>query len=922
MECRLLSFLKTSSTAIAFTLLLTACNSETPEQHISNAKDYLSKGNINAAILELKNAIQQAPENIQSRHLLAETYLRLGNFAAAEKEFSRAIRNGGDVNRLTPLLAQALFGQSDINALNQLVAKSTLDDPTAMANVLAIKAIVQLQHGKADDAEVMVQKAQTFDREAYYVVLAHSSLLAEQQQQEQALAQLSALHRTYGDSSDLLLIIGHLELAAGQHDEAIKAYTKAVELTPLAIHYNLFLAQALVRDQQYIKAEPYVDRLLSIHQAHALANELKAIILYDREEYDVAKSHADVAIKNGSQNHGAMIISGVTAYKQGNYDEANRHFSRVAPFVDSNHFVKRLFASTQFQLGNMDGALSTLNAFDLSVEENNDFTTQMSLEFARIGRKTDAVALATKASSHEIDNAALRLGLIQLGSNDERGVARLQEVLRKAPSSTEANLGLIYYYLNNERNAEAATAVDSWLAAAPDESVAMMLKGHMAMQNKDYTHAEQHFSKAAQLAPDNLTTQLSLNQLQFIQGEKEKAFNNTLLLAQDNLNNYVVAKYLFQYSETDAQREQAAELYKKHVRENPDSIDVRMILARSYASLGNYAAGVNLLKPLATNQQSADTWSFLTLLYFKQDAYRKAFHAANQWLDRDPLNPEAYIRTIQVSELTGNYSSGINVANKATQLFSDRPEFILMTAGLLIKDEQFDASQSLLDAQPDAMKKDVYFLRLQGELYNAKQEYTKAITVYKQRYQQQPSLSAAKDLAVAYAQNNQTSKAAGFLETVIKQFGQAAEPLTLLLAQMQLKDKPDAAILHYQNILEKEPNNVIALNNLAWLYIEKDDITQACMSATKAYKLAGEAPEIQDTYGYCLLKAGDARKSLTPLKTAYENLSSDVEVGLHYAESLIMNHQHAQAQIILDQLAPKDDELQAKKQQLLQAINQ
>ncbi|GHA37185.1 XrtA/PEP-CTERM system TPR-repeat protein PrsT [Photobacterium aphoticum] len=920
MECRLLSFFKSSSTALALSLLLTACNTETPEEHISNARSYLSEGNINAAILELKNAIQQAPENIESRHLLAATYLQLGNFAAAEKEFSRALRNGGDPNILTPYLAQSLFGQSDVRALEKLLSHSHMDDPSARANVLGIHAVVLLQHGKTEEAEEALQQAQSLDKDAFYVILAHSSLLAEQQQVEQARKQLHTLQESFKNNSHLLLILGHIELASGHYTDAIEAYSQAVTLSPMAIHYNLFLAQALVRDKQYNRAEPYTDRLLSIHPTHALANELKAIILYDREEYSDAKSHADVAIKNGSQNHGAMIISGVTAYKQGNYDEANRHFARVAPFVDTDHFIKRLFASTQFQLGNMDGALSTLQAFDLSLKENNDFTSQMSLEFARIGRNNDAMALATKAHTHDIDNAALRLGLIQLANNNENGIQLLNDVLSKQPASTDANLGLIYYYLNNDKNAQATKAIDQWLAASPDDPIATMLKGHMALQQKRYDNAESYFKKAAKLDPNNLTAQLSLSQLHFVKGEKETAFQDTFALAVQHMDNYVVAKYLFKYALTEAQRQQALTLYKEHVADHPDNLDTRMILARSYGTLDNYGEAISLLKDLPPNQQSADSWSFLTLLYFKQNAYRKALHAANQWLERDPLNPEAYIRTIQISELTGNYSSGVNVANQALTLFSDQPEFTLMKAGLLIKDKQYDTGQALLNAQPADIQQNVYFLRLQGEMYNAQKEYSKAIPLYKKRYETQPSLSAAKDLAVAYAQNNQTEKAAAFLESVIKEYGEAAEPLTILLAQMQLKDKPEQAITHYQSVLAKEPNNVIALNNLAWLYMRKNDITQACQSAKKAYQLASEAPEIQDTYGYCLLKAGNTRKSMATLKTAYENLSSSVEIGLHYAESLIMNHQFEQAKVILDQLSPTDAKHQQQKQKLLDSL--
>ena len=50
------------------------------EEHIERAKDFQSKGNTRATILELKNAAQKDPNNAQARWLLHHTYLdmRLG----------------------------------------------------------------------------------------------------------------------------------------------------------------------------------------------------------------------------------------------------------------------------------------------------------------------------------------------------------------------------------------------------------------------------------------------------------------------------------------------------------------------------------------------------------------------------------------------------------------------------------------------------------------------------------------------------------------------------------------------------------------------------------------------------------------------------------------------------------------------------
>ncbi|MEJ2327729.1 MAG: tetratricopeptide repeat protein, partial [Chromatiaceae bacterium] len=50
---------------------------------LAEARSYLASGDKKAAVIELKNALQQDPGNATARLLLGETYLRLGEGASA-----------------------------------------------------------------------------------------------------------------------------------------------------------------------------------------------------------------------------------------------------------------------------------------------------------------------------------------------------------------------------------------------------------------------------------------------------------------------------------------------------------------------------------------------------------------------------------------------------------------------------------------------------------------------------------------------------------------------------------------------------------------------------------------------------------------------------------------------------------------------
>ncbi len=76
----------------ACTLLLTASllNSAHADDYVREAEAYLEKGEAKAAVIQLKNALQENPANIEARLMLGRIYLQAGDGASAEKEFERA----------------------------------------------------------------------------------------------------------------------------------------------------------------------------------------------------------------------------------------------------------------------------------------------------------------------------------------------------------------------------------------------------------------------------------------------------------------------------------------------------------------------------------------------------------------------------------------------------------------------------------------------------------------------------------------------------------------------------------------------------------------------------------------------------------------------------------------------------------------
>ncbi|MFT5175673.1 MAG: Tfp pilus assembly protein PilF, partial [Gammaproteobacteria bacterium] len=109
------------------------------------------------------------------------------------------------------------------------------------------------------------------------------------------------------------------------------------------------------------------------------------------------------------------------------------------------------------------------------------------------------------------------------------------------------------------------------------------------------------------------------------------------------------------------------------------------------------------------------------------------------------------------------------------------------------------------------------------------------------------------------------------------------------------------AVADYERVLETNPDNVLALNNLAWLYEARGD-TRALTMAKKAYDLLPERAEVADTYGWFLVKSGKVEQGLSLLDKALKGAPGNADIRYHQAAALHQAGESKRATALLDEL--------------------
>ena len=119
---------------------------------ISEAKLYQQKGDNQAAIIQLKNALQKNPDDAEARYLLGMIYQETGDPLSAEKELRKALALGISRDKVMPGLAKVLLIQGQFQKVLDETDQTTSKGP-ASPEILSLRGNAYLALKKYQDAK-------------------------------------------------------------------------------------------------------------------------------------------------------------------------------------------------------------------------------------------------------------------------------------------------------------------------------------------------------------------------------------------------------------------------------------------------------------------------------------------------------------------------------------------------------------------------------------------------------------------------------------------------------------------------------------------------------------------------------------------------------------------------------------------------
>jgi tetratricopeptide (TPR) repeat protein len=319
-------------------------------------------------------------------------------------------------------------------------------------------------------------------------------------------------------------------------------------------------------------------------------------------------------------------------------------------------------------------------------------------------------------------------------------------------------------------------------------------------------------------------------------------------------------------------RKQAIDLLEELESRSPLDIEDRYLLAELSEAEGDRAwqRARDLLRTLAAGSNKPTYVAHLA----QSLLLRHKFKEAGQWVDKlieleksRAGQDDAYGSTelkARWLELTGHPDQGLQLLKVYAEKKPVRPERLLALAGFLARQnrvsEALDRWQQIQGLPPEAFGGAVVGLLRAG----------------------QPT---EKDIA----------RVQTFLQEALEK-NPKSTVLRLQLADVHdLCGRFDDAKSCYRAILQEEPNNVMALNNLAWLLAQTpSEAGKAEKLINRALDVMGPRPELLDTRAIVHLALGKSGAAIADLKTANADTPSATRY-FHLARALHLAQQPAQA---------------------------
>ena len=841
---------------------LSACGADiTPDEYVARAIEQQSKGDVNSAVIELKNALQKAPRHQEARYLLGTLYLEQGALISAEKEFYRAIDYGVERSAVAVPLARTLLAQGKLQELLDSTEGLSFTSTYTQANVLALKGQAYLGLARLEAAGQLYDQSLLLDKENAEAKTGLAQLAIVENQDDVARQYITAVLKRTPDFAFAQSMLGLIERRANNLEAAEQAYRSAAQHPIYRSHSQLQLGFIFIQLKQFDKAEEMVVLLKQRIKGSPQLDYLEGFLVFNQQDFKTAKDLFDTLLAKEPNHLSGLFYGGSTNAYLGNFASAKNQLEQHLKANPGNVYAQTLLAQVELAEGNPAHAqhliLSVLERFP------DDLMALNLLAGVSLSQGSTQVALsnlqkAAQAQPTSVETQ-IRLGnLLAEQGQVEASLLQLEKAYKLEPDNGRVIETLVRQYLNAGENAKAMALAEKHLALNPSRALPHALMGMVYMSLDDNKAAEKALQKALNIDPSATSVYNGLAALAIRGEELDTAEQHLRMALSHRPGNYQTVTNLVTLKTIQGKQADIASILEDAVEVEP-RVEFLLRLGRIYLDGNEPQKTLDLLIDAqgSDNTQKANLLGLRAEALLAAEQYSDARQTLNELLALAPKTAIVHFYLAQAAQGLNERAEMREELNTATQLDASYLPAKMALARMAVDDRDMTVAQKWvaeLEGEVEQDNADLTLIKAQlAELMN---DLPAAITAYQRLFDRNPSGSALLPLTRAQWRNGDKGIALASLQSWAK--AKPDERLVqhdLALRYLALQ-RNDDAIATYTTLIKNEPEDALALNNLASL-LTASQPKSALDYAKRAHALFPEDPAAIDTLSGAMLANED-----------------------------------------------------------------
>jgi len=434
-----------------------------------------------------------------------------------------------------------------------------------------------------------------------------------------------------------------------------------------------------------------------------------------------------------------------------------------------------------------------------------------------------------KAHAKEYADAYIAVGNFYLWLADyDSAIREYGDGMAKDPKRRpDYQKHIIEVLLRQGKRAEAAAINDEILKNNSNDPDAKSLDASLKLDKGDILRAQAELQQVVTQSPDNPVAHYNLGRAYAMRREWEQArqqFAKAIEIRSDYLGaRLAMAQLMGVRGEYPA----AIKAAQQALAVDPNNLTARLIWSAALVNLKRYPEAHAMLDALqARNPNSPDVLFQQAQLDLVENKYKDAETTFRKAYDLNPANPRGLLGLTEAYMVQGKSDQAMATLQTEADKAPARLDLQVALADTAARTGRFDIAiqryQRVADSLQKGSKQRADVLLRMGEAYRRKGDLENSIA----------SLEKAREISP---------------DSIM-----VLSNLALVLDQASRW--PEAKKV-YEVALKIDPNNAIALNNLAYLESEHGgDLNEAQTLAQRAKQFLPNRPEISDTLGWIYLK--------------------------------------------------------------------